>query len=316
MIDVIASALLPILFVVGLGYLAARLNIIPGSAAGHFAAFVVKLALPLSLFFAAATAKPSDLSNTSYVLAFVAGFMATFLLGIVLGRVVFKHDLRASTVQGLVCGFPSMAYCGPPVLNAVVGETGILAVLIGNLVTSLIMMPVALVLLHDDGEKGPGPKPSRAKVIGVSLLGAVKQPLVWLPVLGAACSLLHVPLPAILFSMTNEVGSAAGGVALFTLGLMLAGLTFKIDREVLLNVAVKNILQPVLLLGAALAFGLRGPLAQEVFLIGVLPAATLVPALAHTSRTYEGESSLSAMASTLFSIVSIAAGIAIAKTAL
>ncbi len=316
MIDVIAGALLPILFVVGLGYLAARLDIIPGSAAGNFAAFVVKLALPLSLFLAAAKAKPSDLSNTSYVLAFVVGFMATFVLGIVLGRFVFRHDLRASTIQGLICGFPSMAYCGPPVLNAVVGETGILAVLIGNLVTSLVMMPVALVLLHDDGADGPGPRPGRAKVIGVSLLGAVRQPLVWLPVLGAACALLHVPLPTILFSMTNEVGSAAGGVALFTLGLMLAGLTFKLDREVLLNVAVKNILQPALLLGAALTFGLRGRLAQEVFLIGVLPAATLVPALAHNSRTYEGQASLSAMASTLFSIVSIAAGIAIAKAAL
>ena len=175
------------------------------------------------------------------------------------------------------------------------------------------MMPIALVMLHDDGGNFEGPRPSRVKVIGIGLMGAVKQPLVWLPVLGAVCSLLHVQLPVILFSMINEVGSAAGGVALFTLGLMLAGLTFKVDREVLLNVLVKNILQPALLLGAALAFGLHGPLAQQVLLIGVLPAATFVPALAHTSRTYEGESSLSAMASTLFSILSIAAGIAIAK---
>ncbi|WP_375410939.1 AEC family transporter [uncultured Methylobacterium sp.] len=316
MVEVIASALLPILFVVGLGYVAARWNIIPGNAAGAFAAFVVKLALPLSLFLAAAKANPSDLSNTSYVLAFVVGFMATFAIGIVLGYFMFKHDLRASTIQGLICGFPSMAYCGPPVLLAVVGPSGILAVLVGNLVTSLVMMPIALVLLHDDGNTGPGPKQSRTKIIGVSLLGAVRQPLVWLPVLGAACSLLHVPVPAILLSMTNEVGSAAGGVALFTLGLMLAGLTFKMDREVLLNVFVKNILQPALLLGAALAFGLRGALAQEVFLMGVLPAATLVPALAHTNTAYESEASLSAMASTLFSIISIAAGIAIAKAVL
>lgn len=316
MFDVISGALLPILFVVGLGYAMARLKIIPGSAAGTFAAFVVKLALPLSLFLVAAKAKPSDLSDTSFVLAFVVGFMATFAIGLLLGKLVFGHDMRASAIQGLICGFPSMAYCGPPVLGAVVGPTGILAVLVGNLVTSLVMMPVALVLLHDAGKDGPGPAPGKAKVIATSLLEAVKQPLVWLPVLGAACSLLHVPIPAIVFSMTNEIGSAAGGVALFTLGLMLAGLTFRIDREVVLNVAVKNVLQPALLLGAALALGLRGTLAQEVFLIGVLPAATLVPALAHTNKAYEGEASLSAMASTLFSILSIAAGIAIAKAVL
>lgn len=317
MILAIAGALLPILFVVGLGWLAARTGVIPGSAAGHFAAFVVTFALPLSLFLAAAEAKPSDLSNVAYILSLVIGLIGTFGAGIALGKLLFKHDLRASAVQGLSCGFPNMAYCGPPVLGAVVGPAGILAVLVGNLVTSLIMLPIALVLLHGGGkQEGAGPAPSQISVIGASLLGAVKQPLVWLPVLGAACALLGVRLSALLTSMTNEIGSAAGGVALFTLGLMLEGQTLKLDREVLVNVAVKNILQPALLLGAALALGLRGPLAQEVFLIGVLPSGTLVPALAHSNKAYEGEAPLTAMASTLFSILSISAGIAIAKAVL
>ena len=82
------------------------------------------------------------------------------------------------------------------------------------------------------------------------------------------------------------------------------------------NVAVKNILQPVLLLGVTLVLGLRGNLAEEVFLIGVLPSATLIPALAHDNKAYEGEASLTSMASTLFSIVSISVGIAVAKATL
>ena len=313
MLLAIAGALLPILFVVGLGWLAARTNVIPGSAAGHFAAFVVTFALPLSLFLAAANAKPSDLSDFAYILALVVGLIVTFAVGIVLGRLVFKHDMRASAIQGLSCGFPNMAYCGPPVLGAVVGPTGILAVLVGNLVTSLIMIPVSLVLLHGGTKPAKGPAPSEISVIGSSLLGAVKQPLVWLPVLGAACALLGLHPPALLAGMANEIGQAAGGVALFTLGLMLYGQTLKLDREVLANVAVKNIVQPALLLAAGLALGLRGTLLQEVFLIGVLPSGTLVPALAHNNKTYENEAPLTSMASTLFSIVSISAGIAIAK---
>ena len=83
----------------------------------------------------------------------------------------------------------------------------------------------------------------------------------------------------------------------------------KLDREVLANVAVKNVLQPALLLAAGLALGLRGTLLQEVFLIGVLPSGTLVPALAHNNKAYENEAPLTSMASTLFSIVSIGAGI-------
>ena len=95
--------------------------------------------------------------------------------------------------------------------------------LVGNLVTSLIMIPVSLVLLHGGAKPAKGPAPSEASVIGFSLLGAVKQPLVWLPVLGAACALIGLHPPGLLAGMTNKIGSAAGDVALFTLGLMLHG---------------------------------------------------------------------------------------------
>lgn len=316
MLYAIASALLPILFVVFLGWLAARTKIIPSSAAGTLAAFVVNFALPLSLFVAAADAKTSDLANWRYVLALIAGIAGAFIIGLVLSKLVFKHDLRAAAIQAQSCSFPNMAYCGPPVLGAVIGPAGILAVLIGNLVTSLITLPTTLVLLRA-GEGGGagrnGPAPGLAKLIGSSLLGAAKAPLVWLPVAGIVLALLGVKPPGLVTSMTNEIGSASGGVALFTLGLMLKSLAVKLDREVLLNVAVKNLVQPALLLGAAFVLGLHGPLVKEVFLIGVLPSGTIVPSLAHSNKTYETQASLTAMASTLFSIVTITVGIVIAK---
>ena len=90
MILAIAGALLSILFVVGLGWLAARTGLIPSSAAGVFAAFVVDFALPLSLFLAAAQAKPSDLSNVGYILSLIIGLMITFGVGVALGKLVFK----------------------------------------------------------------------------------------------------------------------------------------------------------------------------------------------------------------------------------
>lgn len=319
MLYAIASALLPILFVVFLGWLAARTKIIPSSAAGTLAAFVVNFALPLSLFLAAADAKTSDLANWRYVLALVVGIAGTFIVGFVLSKLVFKHDLRAAAIQAQSCSFPNMAYCGPPVLGAVIGPAGILAVLIGNLVTSLITLPTTLVLLRaGEGGSGDGagrksPRPGLATLVGTSLLGAAKAPLVWLPVAGIVLALLGVKLPQLVTSMTNEIGSASGGVALFTLGLMLESLVVKLDREVVINVAVKNLLQPALLLGAAFVLGLHGPLGKEVFLIGVLPSGTIVPSLAHSNKAYETQASLTAMASTLFSIITITAGIVIAK---
>lgn len=315
MVYAIASALLPILFVVGLGYLAAYLAIIPSKAAGTLAAFVVNFALPLSLFLAAAKAKPSDLANWRYLLALAAGIIGTFILGIALSRFVFKRNWREAAIQGQSCSFPNMAYCGPPVLGAVVGPTGILAVLIGNLITSLITIPTTLVMLKagEAPAKGAGPAPSVVRVIGGSLWGAAKAPLVWLPVAGVIVAFSGFHLPGLLVSMTNEIGSASGGVALFTLGLMLERMTFKLDREVMVNTAIKNLLQPAVCLGAGFVLGLSGALEKEVFLLAVLPSATLIPSLAHNSGVYETDSSLTAMASTLFSIATISAAIAIAE---
>ena len=93
------------------------------------------------------------------------------------------------------------------------------------------------------------------------MLGAFKQTLVWLPLLGVAFALSGLHLPDLLSSTANEIGSASGGVALFTLGLMLAGLKLQINREVVANVAIKNLVQPALLLGGGLpprpAWGVR-----------------------------------------------------------
>ena len=311
MLLTIASALLPILFVVALGYASARFGIIDSNAAGVFSKFVVDFALPLSLFIAAARAKPSDLSNWRYVLALLIGFVGSFAVAFVCGRALFGHDQRTAAIQGLASTFPNLAYCGPPVLGAVVGLSGILAVLVGNLVLTVVVIPLTLILM---GGRGGGQAPaSKAALLGQSLLGAVKQPLVWLPLIGIALALSGLHLPDLAASTANEIGSAAGGVALFTLGLMLAGLQLRLDREVAINVAVKNLLQPALLLGIAFLLGLHGSLGKEVFLVGVLPTATLVPALAHASKAYEDQAPLTVMASTLFSIVTITVGIAIAE---
>ncbi len=307
----IASALLPILFVVGLGYAAARAGIIPSSAAGIFSKFVVNFALPLSLFLAAAKAKPSDLSNWRYGLALLVGLLGTFLVAAVVGHFVFGNDQRASAVQGLTCCFPNLAYCGPPVLGAVVGSVGILAVVIGNLILSVIVLPLSLVLIGGDPSHAEASQ-GKGALLTASILGALKQPLVWLPVLGVAFSVFGLPMPDLLSSTTNEIGSASGGVALFNLGLILAALPLRVSRETVANVAMKNLMQPAILLGAAFLFGLRGTLVKEVFLIGVLPSATLIPALAHNDKAYESQAPLTVMASTLFAVISISIGVAIA----
>jgi malonate transporter len=314
MASIILSALLPILFIAFLGWLAGRLALFGPKATTTLSTFVVRFALPLSLFLAAARTRPEQLLNARYVSSLAVGLIGTFLVGILLGRMVFGRDLRASALQGLSCSFPNLAYCGPPVLIAAVGAQGILAVIVGNLIVTVVIVPATMILLQLSTPAAGSPAESRWRVVGLALLGAVKQPLVWLPVLGAAIAIVGLPLPALLDDAVDGIGRSAGGVALFTLGLMLAERPLRIDRDIVANLAVKNLLQPALLVGAAIAFELEPTLTKEVFLAGVLPSATAAAVLAQKSGSYVEQAAGTTAASTFFSILTIAGGLTIAQS--
>ena len=314
MMTTIVSGLLPILFVAFLGWLGGRMGLFGLRATTTLSSFVVTFALPLALFLAATRAKPEQLTDAAYGASLFAGLVGTYLLGILLGRVVFHHDMRASVLEGLSCGFPNMAYCGPPVLIAAVGAQGLLAVIVGNLIVTVIMVPLTIVLLQLAAPAARGEHQSEAVLVERSLLGAVKQPLVWLPVLGAALAVAGVHLPAVVDNSIEQIGQAAGGAALFTLGLMLAHNPIRLGRDVLVNIGLKNLVQPAIMLAAALSFRLDSTLAKEVFLIGVMPSATAASVLAQRYGAYVQEAAATTAASTFFAIVSISLGLAIAET--
>jgi hypothetical protein len=240
MITTILSGLLPILFVSFLGWLGGRMGLFGPRATTTLASFVISFALPLALFLAAAHTKPEQLTDATYAASLFAGLLGAYALGILLGHLAFRHDMQASVLEGLSCGFPNMAYCGPPVLIAAVGAQGLLAVIVGNLIVTVVMLPLTLVVLQLAAPSNGGGNGSNVLLVGRSLLHAVKQPLVWLPVLGAIMAMAGVRLPNLIDNAVEQIGQAAGGVALFILGLMLAQNPIRLGRDVLVNIGVKN----------------------------------------------------------------------------
>jgi malonate transporter and related proteins len=316
MTQTILAALLPIVFVVSLGLLAARLGIVEKAAAPEFAEFIVRFALPIALFGGVLKISPAQIENGPYIVAMTVGLMIPYAIAFVIGRFVLRHDLGESALQGLTSAFPSMAYSGLPVLEAVVGPSGVLAVVVGNLVTSLIMIPLTLVLVQiGQGGKAQGSKAqgSITALVGRSLVGSVKQPVVWLPIAGAVLALSGVHVPQVLDLSFDLIGKSAAGVALFTLGLMLYGQRLHVDLDIALNALLKNIGQPAAMLGLTLLLGIHGPLAKELFLTGAIPTATAASMLALRYRTYADEAAASTLVSTVGSVVTITLAIVIAE---
>jgi malonate transporter and related proteins len=311
MTQTILAALLPIVFIVALGWLAAKFDIVSRTSAPVFAEFVVRFALPLALLDGVLKTSPSAIENVPYLLSILVGLMITYTIGFTISRWIFRRTLAESAVAALICGFPSMAYSGLPVLGAVVGPQGILAVIVGNLVTSIVMIPLTLVLVQI-GQGEHNAAQGTSVLIVRSLRDAVKQPIVWLPVTGAILALGGVHAPSLLELSFNLIGQAAAGVALFTLGLLLYGQRLRIDRDIALNALLKNVGQPAAMFGLVVLLGIHGAAARELFLTGAIPTATAASMLALRYRVYADEAAASTLVGTLASVVTISVAIILA----
>jgi malonate transporter len=303
MVETILNGLLPVAFAITLGWLSARLGLLKHDDAGVLATLVIRFALPLALFFAAATTPADKIINVGLALCLTFGLMSSYLLALALGTFVFKHNLRTATMQALVCAYPDMAYFGAPILASMFGPAGFLVVLVGNLVTSIIMLPLTIVLTHisDKQETGHGWKDA-VHVLAHSLGGAAMNPIVFLPIFGVILSLCHVKLPVPVLTSVDIIGKASGGTSLFALGLMLYGEKFQINRNVLTNIGIKNFLMPVLMLLGAVIFRLHGAVAHQAIITGAVPTATAAAMFALKNKTYTADATSTILLSTALGI--------------
>ncbi|GGF18170.1 hypothetical protein GCM10011611_25060 [Aliidongia dinghuensis] len=315
MIETILNGLLPVAFVIFLGWLSCRIGLLQHESAGVLATLVIRFALPFALFLGAAKTPPEKLENIDFGTCLAFGLMGGYLVALVVGRYLFRHDLKTATMQALVCGFPDMAYFGAPILAAMFGPEGFLAVLVGNLVTSIFMLPLTIVLTRVADKKEAGHHWGEAwHILSHALVGAAINPIVWLPLLGVALSFAHVALPDPVLASVDTIARAAGGTSLFALGIMLYGERFAINANVLANIGIKNFLQPGLMaLGVAL-FGLSGGPARQVIITGAVPTATAASMFALKNNTYTADATATILLSTLLGIAIEAALIALLGT--
>ncbi len=102
MIETILNGLLPVAFVIVLGWLSGRIGLLKHADADVLATLVIRFALPLSLFEGAVRTSPDKLANVGLALTLIFGLMGSYVVALGVGQFVFKHDLRTSTMQALV----------------------------------------------------------------------------------------------------------------------------------------------------------------------------------------------------------------------
>ncbi|ODR97026.1 hypothetical protein AUC69_12940 [Methyloceanibacter superfactus] len=313
MLEKILGALLPAVITILLGYFAARHHDFEQKEVPTLNRMVMSYALPLSLFVGVVSAGREDLLRDLplgiiLAIAIIGMYAAIFLLA----RFGLRYSASLSALGALTASAPSTAFVGSAVLGYLYGAKADIPVALGSIIIVVALVPVTLIILslgateaptHRRGDTAQTAPPS-ADVWG-KILSALKQPVVWLPLLGFVIVLMDVKLPAVAFNSLSLLGNASAGVALFTSGIILAGFQVVVNRPVLFLVFVKNILQPSLVLAAMLSLGYRNPILGEAVLTTALPPIVLVVMLSVQYKVAARETASALLISTLGSLLTM-----------
>jgi malonate transporter len=279
--SVILPALIPIYFVLLLGYTAGKGAIVKSAHVGGLNTVVMSYALPASLLAAtAATPRAAMLDQWRFLLTQVAAMMLIYPLWYLFERRVRHCSMSESALQSLTVALPNYAAAGLPIVTALLGPDHITPVAVAIAAGSLFPSPITLVQLQlakaapgantaggerPEAKPTPGGAPHGLVAVGRALL----KPVVLAPAAGILISLVGWHLPTLVTLALRQMGQVAGGLALFVTGLILSMQRFRLNVNVLLATVVVTVIQPLIAFIVARGLGA----APDVLKISVLMAA-------------------------------------------
>lgn len=297
----ILSAITPIFAVILVGYLATRFGLFKAADMSILNRFVVKIGLPMLIFFNLAGRPASEIFNVTYLLIY--GLAAALVMGLaqLYGKVKGTSKHRA-TFMGMGMAGTNNGFMGFPIFLAVIPAVAGPAVGMDMIIDNLVTIPITLFIAEQAMQRGG----SLIKRVTSTLVGLFTNPLIIAIIAALAVSALKIDVPAPVMSSVELLARTSSGVALFAVGGTLVGLKLgSMAADIVTTVVGKLVLMPavalglVFLLGAIGAPELSNDLKAAAVLTAALPTFSVLPALAERF----GESEFGAatvMTSTIF----------------
>jgi len=297
----LVSALLPVLLLLGLGFAAGKHRDFDNDQVRGLSRLALTYALPAVLFLSMAHFSRQTLIDQAPVaLVMLIGYSGLFLLLYALLRGIGFQKLEAALL-GYTFSSSSVPVYGLTILTPIYGrETGSEVVGLVALVTNLAQVSIAVFLLESAMPRKEH-RPSVFQAVGRS----ASNPLVWAPVLGGILALLGVHLSPYVSTALEPLAAAAGGVAIFAAGLVLAAHRARLSPIVIAGALVLLALQPTLFFLTMRLLELSGPLTGATVVASAFPNATIAILFAQQYRTAQAETASIMLVSTLGLVAAI-----------
>ena len=150
---VVFSNLLGLFLLIGAGFLAARLRILPKEASPYFSTLLLKITLPCTIFISLATKEydPSFIKDSLLTLGIgLAAFPAMQLLGSAGARLLRVPEGKRG-IWAYGCAYPNTGFMGFPICLALFGAEGLALAVIYNITFNIYVYSIGAMAIAGDG---------------------------------------------------------------------------------------------------------------------------------------------------------------------
>jgi malonate transporter len=305
------EALVPVFFGLGLGYYAGLRKRVDNRNVSALNTTLMHFVLPCSLILGVGSTPPAVLrSQFSLLAVLVLAMLAIYGIAFWLERKIFRKTSAEAAVQALTVGFSNNVAIGLPLLASLYGAPGLLAVAAAIMGGVLVISPITLVLLECHAAGAETSSHPLLKRIGPAILTSVRRPVILAPLCALLLPITGHALPGIAVRSLDLVAKATIGLALFLTGLILSAQPLRISPGVACGVLLKNIVQPAIVVLLLLLLHLHGNIAREAFLLAAVPAGFFGTVFGARYGISSHDASSTLVLSTILSIVTLPAAIA------
>lgn len=317
--SIVLNVALPVFAIILAGVLSGKAGLLGPASSEALNKFVYWMALPPVLFLGTARRSLPEIFNGPFIGAFLGAMLAVYALGALIGWLVHRERTQIQCMQGLTASFSNTGYMGIPLFLAAFGPDRLAPAILATVIMSAIMVGIAVIWIEfanshggSAGSEGGG---GLGKALGDVGRALAKNPLIVSTAIGIAWSALlgGVPVPRPVATFCDLMGAAAGPCALFAIGLFLATRSLKADLvEVGWISALKLLVQPALTWGLTMTLFPMDPFwTGSAIILAALPTGALTFVVATQYGIYVERTSSAILASTILSVVTLSAVLAV-----
>ncbi|WP_298429708.1 AEC family transporter [Ottowia sp.] len=311
----VLSSLLPVVLLIGIGFVAGRMKLIRGEAVRDLSNLVFLVLVQALLFRTMATSHLERLDLKSVALYYIVAGAMFFALLLIQGL------NSRSAVVALAAIFSNTLMIGVPLVQLAYGQAGLVYLFTLISMHALVLLTLATVVIEllvarEQSQQNPGQQPRRhiAATVARAVKNAILHPVPLPIIAGFLYSLTGIGLHPVVERPLKLLGDAFGPVALVLVGVTLAQTAIGRHLKGALGISVlKTIVHPILMAAAGWALGLRGLPLTVMVVAAALPVGANVFLFSQRYHTAEDLVTASVAVSTAMGLVTISVVMALLR---